>query len=505
MSWPARRGASTRIAAIAAVALCHAACQPSTRPAVAPQAPPGGAVQRLAYDLDAVLDAPTLARGSWGVVVRSLDRGDTLYARHADRLLLPASNMKILTLAAAGERLGWDFRFETRLLALGTIDGGVLQGDLFVVGSGDPTFVDRDSSAARAFAEWAVALRAAGIGVVHGRIVGDDRAFREIGLGAGWAWDDLAAGYASRVSALQFNDNVAGLLVTPGAAPGAPATVAVDPPATGLVVDNRVLTASPDTTASVLVERLPGSSTLTLTGSVPFGAPPAARTVSVENPPLFFAASLRRALVANGVGVEGPAATVDHLDAPVGGTLRHVILTHHSAPLAEIAVRMMKQSQNLHAESVLMAIGRQAGTPTAADAVRDVRATLEGWGLPPSAVVQADGSGLSRYNYVTADALVRVLEHVNRDESARAVFSAALPEAGRDGTLEDRFRGTPAEGRVSAKTGSMSGVRTLSGYLTDASGERLVFSILGNNADVPGADIDRAIDECVVRLTMFRR
>lgn len=470
-----------------------------------PRSPSTLAAAHLRHDLDTIFTAPALARGAWSIIVRSLDRDDVLYARNSSRLLLPASALKILTLAAAGEQLGWDFQFETRLVALGSIEHGVLHGDLFVVGTGDPTLVDRDGSAEHAFAEWARALRKAGISAIRGRIVGDDRAFQDSGLGAGWSWDDLVAGYAARVSALQFNDNLVGLQIAPGTAPGAPARVTIDPPGSGLMVVNRVMTAAAGGTASVVAHRLPGSVELLLTGAVPLDAAPVARTVSVDNPTRFLVSALRRALIADGVAVEGEAVDVDDLHEPPLAAEAHAIGTYRSAPLAEVAVRLIKQSQNLHAETLLVAIGRQVGDPTAAGGVRAIRTTLEGWGVAPGAFFQADGSGLSRYNYVSADALADVLTHVDRHPESRAVFAAALPVAGEDGTLEARFVGSAADGIVHAKTGSMSGVRTLAGYATTVSGERLVFAILGNDIDAPGIVLTEAIDACVVRLTRFDR
>ncbi len=484
-------------------ALLLAGCHASARPAISPrpaEAPPVA----LARSLDAILEAAPLSRGYWGAEVRSLDHDDTLYARNADRLLMPASTMKILTLAAAGERLGWDFRFETRLLASGPIADGVLDGDLVVVGSGDPTILDRDGSASRLFADWAAQLRSAGILAIRGRLVGDDRAFRGTGLGNGWAWDDLASGYAAAVSALQFNDNIAGLLFTPGAAAGASAAVAIDPSGTDLTIVNRVVTGAPDSRAVVVARRLPGSSRLEIEGSVPLGGPAVARTVSVDNPTLFFVTALRDALTANGILVMGPAVDIDEIEPPDDAPAR-TLLVHHSAPLSEMAVTMMKLSQNLYAETLLAVMGRQTGMPTAAAGVGVVRTTLEAWGVPASAVIQVDGSGLSRYDYVSAAAIVAVLAHVNRDDAARTVFAAALPLAGHDGTLEARLVDTPAGGTVLAKTGSMTGVRTLAGYATAANGERLAFALLGNNFDVPGPTVEAAIDACVLRLVGFSR
>ena len=152
------------------------------------------------------------------MLVRSLSSGDTLYSLNADKLLLPSSTMKVITLAAAADRLGWDYTFDTRVSAAGTIDGGVLDGDLIITGSGDPSIDNWDGDATRLFHEWADALKTASIRRISGRIVGDDRAFDGEALGAGWMWDDLDRSFAAGVSALQFNENTAQITVLPGAA-----------------------------------------------------------------------------------------------------------------------------------------------------------------------------------------------------------------------------------------------------------------------------------------------
>jgi D-alanyl-D-alanine carboxypeptidase/D-alanyl-D-alanine-endopeptidase (penicillin-binding protein 4) len=165
----------------------------------------------------------------------------------------------------------------------------------------------------------------------------------------------------------------------------------------------------------------------------------------------------------------------------------------------------MKVSQNLYAETFLKTLGAAAGTPTAARGRSEVQAILQKWGVQPGDLIQRDGSGLSRYDYVTPDALVTLLSHIDRDARLRGPFEAALPIAGRDGTLSNRMKGTPAEGNARAKTGSMASVRGLSGYVTTADGEPVVFSILANNFDVPADTITRTADAIVVRLAQFSR
>jgi len=177
---------------------------------------------------------------------------------------------------------------------------------------------------------------------------------------------------------------------------------------------------------------------------------------------------------------------------------------HRSAPISTLAVWLMKISQNLYAETLLKTIATD--TPRSADSGRnETAAVLQAWGVGADSVIQRDGSGLSRYDYVTADALVAILAHVDRDDRLRGPFEASLPIVGRDGTLERRMKGTAAEGNARAKTGSMSNVRGLSGYVTTADGEPLVFSILANNFETPGATINDATDKIVVALASYKR
>lgn len=531
MTWPGRGLCAVALSLACAGAGCagrrqqpagpSSATQTSTAPRAASLPAPSTAPldPPLQQAIVRVLSAPELARGTWGVTVESLDLPGALASVNADRLLLPSSTMKLVTLAAAATRLGWDHTFDTRLIAVGSRAGGELAGDLIVVGSGDPSLDDWDGAATRVFNEWAHGLKAAGISTVRGRLIGDATAFDDETLGAGWAWDDLDRSFAAEVSGLQFNQDSAQLTVVPAAGAGAPPAITVTPASSGLTFASSILTSAAGTVARVSTRRLPGSSVLELSGTVPAAGPAFVRNVSVPHPPLYFLEALRRALTENGIDIRGP--TVEAA-APAAGTASStngaVVLSHRSPPLSMLAQTMMKLSQNLYAETLLKATGGAASGSNAAGAqaspatrgswsagLAEVRSLLDAWGIPSGSIAQVDGSGLSRYNYATPGALVAVLKHVDADPRLREPFRAALPIAGRDGTLEQRMRGISAERTVIAKTGSMSNARALAGYAKAANGESLAFAIIANNFGGLAEPVDRAIDAIVNEIASFSR
>jgi D-alanyl-D-alanine carboxypeptidase/D-alanyl-D-alanine-endopeptidase (penicillin-binding protein 4) len=334
-------------------------------------------------------------------------------------------------------------------------------------------------------------------------VIGDDNAFEDEGLGFGWSWDDLPDEYAAGVSALQYNESTVRLTIVPGPRAGDWAGVSLQPGDSGLTVDSSLTTSASGTPASIIAKRLPGSSRVEARGTVPLAGTPMTRLLSVDNPTQFFVSAFRAALIAHGVDVRGPAVDVDDIrDPPTRSDTAAIV--HRSAPLSTLALRLMKDSQNLYAETFLktMSAGRPA---TAAAGLAAAQATLQTWGVSSDSLIYRDGSGLSRYDYVTAEALVTVLTHMERQPTLKGPFEASLPIAGRDGSLASRMKGTPAEGKARAKTGSMSNVRSLSGLVTAADGEELVFSILANNFETPPATITGAADAIVVRLAQFRR
>jgi len=484
---------------LATVALpaCHAG-----PPKIVPPPPTAPRVNELQRNINTILAAPALARGTWGVLVKSLSNDETLFALNAHKLMMPASTQKVVTLAVAADQLGWDYAYTTTVLTTGPVDNGVLKGDLVVVGSGDPTFDDWDGFASARFAEWAGALKGLGIHTIDGRVIGDDNAFDDEGLGAGWAWDDLAASFATGVGALQFNQNTAQLVITPSAA-GQAAHVQVTPEAAHLSVLNRTTTGGG---APLSVRPIPHSSTIEVDGAIAGSAGRVLRNVSVPNATLYFANAVRDGLIRSGIEVVGPAVDIDDLDAPLDRTAASTDAEMVSKRLTDIGTTMMKMSQNLYAETLLKTVGVQTsgvGSTAAGRAVVD--STLASWGVAPGEALEVDGSGLSRYNLVTADALAIVLRHVYQDERLRDPFITTLPRAGVDGTLGDRMKGTAAADNVRAKTGSFSNARSVAGYLRTADGEPLEVVIMANNYGASPRVIDDATDAILVALAKFSR
>ncbi|HET7216440.1 MAG TPA: D-alanyl-D-alanine carboxypeptidase/D-alanyl-D-alanine-endopeptidase [Vicinamibacterales bacterium] len=492
---------------------CAGRNAPATRPPDVPRtaapaaAKPGSHVTALRRDLTAVFSAPIMERGSWAVDVRSLDTGEEIYALDAQRLMMPASNMKILTTAAAAEVLGWNYRFATALETSAPIEAGVLKGDLFIRGTGDPTINSREGRALAILAEWTTALRALGIVQIDGRIVGDDQAFDDEGIGQGWAWDYLQFGYAAPVGALEFNENMAALVVRPGAQPGESAQATLSAGA-GLRVVSRVRTVAAGAEAAIGYRRRLDEPVLEVSGTIAAGAPAEERTVAVVNPTLFFAQSVKDALIARGVAVAGDAVDIDDIAAELATqpAARRVLASTTSPTLAAIATVLMKVSQNLYAETLVKTVGAaRGGLGTFEGGSAAIRSTLASWGIPDDGYVIADGSGLSRYNYVTASTLTTVLERMYKDAKHRDAFMATLPVAGKDGTVTGRMRRTRAEGNAAAKTGSISNVRALSGYVRTRDGEMLVFSILANDFVIPSATVTWIADLAVEHLANFTR
>jgi D-alanyl-D-alanine carboxypeptidase/D-alanyl-D-alanine-endopeptidase (penicillin-binding protein 4) len=457
----------------------------------------------LAGDLDRLFNAPVMEQGLWGVEVKSLATGRVLYSHNPRTLMMPASNMKIVTLAAAAETLGWDYRFKTTLEAAAPIEDGALKGDLFVRGTGDPTINTRDGRGAALFDEWAAALRAQGVRRIDGGVVADATAFDAVPLGQGWAWDYLEADYAAPIGALEYNEDVATLTIRPGAKAGDAAALELVPGA-GLTLLHHVTTGEPATRTTVSVTRQADAAVIDVAGSIAAEAEPAVRAVAVVNPAHYFAHSLLLGLAARGIAVGGLPIDIAARGRDLHPEPRRVLVESQSPPLRAIATTMMKVSQNLYAETLLRALGATKGGPASADAGRRAAADVfSSWGIAPGSYVQADGSGLSRYDYVSADLLVSLLERLFRDPRHRDAFLATLPIAGKDGTIASRMKATRAEANALAKTGSIANVRALSGYVRTRDDETLAFSLLANSFTIPAATVNDIADVAVETLANY--
>ncbi len=460
--------------------------------------------EQLRRDLRGIFSARSVDHGLWAVAVHSLKRGETLYSSNSFRLQVPASTQKVLTTAVAAERLGWDYRYVTRLYATGPVIDGRLEGDLVVVGNGDPTVNPRHPERWTAFDDWARRLAASGVRIITGHLIGDDNAFAEPGWGLGWSWDDLALGYGAPVSALQYNENQVELGVGPGLSAGSLAIITVSPPGIGLTLDRDVVTAPAGEPSRLSLEREPGASVLKIRGQVALGAAPLTATAAVPNPTVFYLSAVREALLRHGIVVAGDLADIDAVAMPPDMAKATLLLEDRSASLFEIVDTINKWSRNLYAETLLRSLS-PPGVPATTEAGLKVLAeTLGRWGVSGDYYLARDGSGLSRYDYLTPDALIGVLTYLWINPDLAENFRSSLPVSGVSGSLAQRLKGTGGEARVWAKTGSMSQVRSLAGYVVTEEGEPLVFAFMVNGFRVPAREIDAAMDQALLRLVAFK-
>jgi len=478
--------------------------------------------------IDAILAQPDLSRGYWGIEITSLASGKVLYSRDADKLFTPASNTKLFTTAAALALIGPDYKFRTTVETNGTVDKyGRLTGDLILVGRGDPNLsgrelpynmrTQREPDPVRVLEKLADELAHKGVKYIDGDVIADDSYFAFERYGEGWSQDDLVWPDGAPVSALTINDNVIFVNILPGGHAGDRAFVSITPFAEYYTIDNRLITTPPGTSRRIYINRDPGSTTLTLWGTMPLDDSGVNEGLAIEDPAEFAAKLFKHLLEVRGIAVYGKQRTHhtelaslstfttvvvassrggdDHpFTAPVGPL---VLAQYQSDPLSEDIQVINKVSQNLHAEILLRLLGREKGTGGTVQAGLEVlRGFLNNVGVAPDDYAFYDGSGLSRQNLVTPHAVVELLRYALAQPWGKQ-FHDSLPVAGVDGSLAERFRDLYPAAHVYAKTGSLGGVKTLSGYAVTANGELLAFSVLSNNFSIPGKRIDDVIDSII--------
>jgi D-alanyl-D-alanine carboxypeptidase/D-alanyl-D-alanine-endopeptidase (penicillin-binding protein 4) len=491
---PVLRGLFMSAAALAAFRAPQAAAQSTVRPQP-PRALYSAPVGAGALDTALTKLLARSGSGSWGVIVVSLSRGDTLFGRNADAALLPASTMKVFTAALALDYLGPQHQFETQVLREGPVDSttGVLNGDLVLRGAGDPSLgapfgADPMRMLAREVA-------ASGIRRITGAIVGDASAFDGRRIPDGWRERYLGASYAARVSALSYNGNLVHLTVRPAAGK---AQVTLSPTISGLPISSSVTVRAGSRSASIALRQDPVTGAFRISGWVGSRSPVRGYTYTIENPELFAAAALRAALLAEGIAVDG--AVRERAAAP--GAVRITGLP--SRTLGDLVTQMNGESNNHFAELLFRNVAASTGNIGSADTGNAMLRSFlsERVRMPVASLFAADGSGLSTLDRVTPRSLVGVLDYSYRAPWS-SVFQSSLPVAGRTETLRGRMRNVPAQDRLRAKTGSTSEVTSLGGYVTTTGGEELAFAFIYNGSELARAK--QTIDAMGSTLALFMR
>ena len=460
----------------------------------------------LMKDIDALVCDEAFDHAHWGVLIKSLDTDEVWYAHNEHRLFMPASNNKIPTTALAFMTLGPDFRFETHVLSKGNIRNGVLHGDLVVWSNGDPTMYERYLDDSRAvFYAWADTLKAQGIRRIEGNIVGDDDAFDDVYLGNGWAWDYLQIWYAAQFGALQFNENYVDIKIISPADINGKVQIIPNCPSSYYTIHNQIQVVSSGP-SRISMERDFFSNDIIISGQVRAGSSIIERSPTIHNPTAFYVHVLKEVLEEKGITVTGKALDCDDIGnwihAPLDIGYRE-LAHYYSVPLSEVLTRLMKRSQNMYAETIPRAVAwNETGLGTLGTGRSIMDSLFVQFGIEPGSWVYSDGSGLTRYNYISPQVLVSILEGMYKSE-LKDVWMETFPIAGVDGTLRNRMKGTAAEGRALGKTGTIANSRGLSGYVQTQSGENIVYSFLVNGHILSGSDTDRITDSILELLSAY--
>ncbi len=518
---------------LAPLLACHLLASPAKK---APAKP------RLGQQINSILRQEALARAYWGIHIVELERGRVLYSQNSNQLFVPASNAKLFTTAAVLSLAGPEYRFRTTVEAEGDLGAdGRLQGNLVIVGRGDPNIsgrvlpytlkTERGPPHTQILEEMASQVAARGLKTIDGDLIGDDTFYSPQRYGPGWAQDDLQWMDGAPVSALTFNDNVVFINIQPGEHDGDKALIIVEPETSVYEIDNRVLTTAAGIARKIGIDREAGSKKVIVWGSLPLGDQGMKEALAIEDPAQWTAELFRTMLERRGITVVGkakarhsdlaqffdlpaqsrdgqtrgssgpgtpsPRCCTQETSTPPPVTAPVVLAEHLSLPLIEDVRVTNKTSQNLHAELALRLVSKLSGTGGSLEGgAAAVKQFLLQAGLSEDEFVLLDGSGLSRRDLVTPAAVVKLLTYAAHQPWG-AAYEASLPIGAVDGSISERFLNSAAAGLVHAKTGSLSHVNALSGYVQTLRGKRFAFSIVCNNHNLPSAKVIAAIDSIV--------
>lgn len=461
--------------------------------------------QQLAFQVDTLLNNAPTQMGWWGVKIQYANTGELVYERNAQKMFMPASNMKMYTTAAALCLLGPQYRYETGFLHDGEIDGkGVLKGNLIVKGSGDPTWSWRfyEGNHDSVLTRFVDSIQTRGITHIQGDLIGDDNIFDDVPLGYGWSWDDENYYYAAQLSGLSYNENYIDYKISPDSLNlGASAIIAGYPETDYLNLRNDLITVASDTATDWDYGRERGSNNAWFEGQYRREKGESEAAITVENPTLFMVSLLKERLEAAGISVSGNPRDIDEMDLPLDYDSMVKLFCYQSHTMLEIATQVNRPSQNFIAETLQKTLGAEFGEEGSSYEGRKVEyALFDSLGMDITNLKLRDGSGLSRHNLVSPYTTSTLLQ-IMWDHPYRSYFMESLPLSATNGTIKRRMLNSSASANVRAKTGYVGYVRSLSGYVWTRSGEPLIVSLMVNHYTIPTGEVNKIQDQIMAMIS----
>jgi len=463
------------------------------------------AQQQVAYEIDTLLNHAPTEMGWWGVKIQYANTGEVIYERNPGKMFMPASNQKMYTTAAALCLLGPQYRYATDFVSTGEIDAnGILQGDLIIKGSGDPSWSWRfyDKNYDSVMVQFVDSLKLLGIAAIAGDIIGDDDIFDDEPLGSGWSWDDETYYYAAQISGLSYSENYIDFTLKPDTLNiGQPVILEPHPKTSYLKLRNDLITVVSDTATSWTFDRERQSNNAWFEGEYRVERGERESTITIHNPTLFTVHVLKERLEEAGITVTGQPVDADDPDTQIDYSMTHKLFTFYSHPMSDIISKVNRPSQNLIAEMLQKTLGAEFGEEGSSREGRHVQMALyDSLGMDTRNLQLRDGSGLSRHNLVSPNTSASLLQMM-WDHPYRTYYIESFPLSGVTGTIRSRTQGSSAEGNVRAKTGYIGYVRSLSGYTWTRSGEPIIFTIMVNHYTIPTWKVNNIQDVIVAKLS----
>lgn len=431
----------------------------------------------------------SLQNANISLLVQNISTGKTLASYRSKNSVPPASTMKIVTSATALELLGEDFRFPTYIETDGEIANGIVKGNLYIRGTGDPTLGSTQAGDPMFLYQWARALRKAGICAIEGDVIADVSFFDGDAINPQWIWEDIGNYYAPGIYALPYLDNTLHIQLRSTAVGSVAEVIKTLPPIAGLTFENHIRCTA-ITHDGAYVHGVPYSNIRYLAGSVPSNRGVFGVRGDIPNPPLLLAQHFVQRLNESGIAVAGTASYITESTYPA----RTLLHEHKSVPLSEIVNEINQHSNNLYAEQVFRYLASRTALPcTLHNATETERACWRNRGIDLQTAFIMDGCGLAPQDGISAETLVQILSYMLRSKHS-AAFTASLPVAGESGTLKNFLANTPLSGKIHAKSGTTSRIKSYAGYIDMPNGEKAVFAVIVNNANCKAKAVQRLIE-----------